>query len=295
MRPFLSTAIAACLFMTGYAQDEPRSVSSRITEVTVFLNGAQVQRNGAKSIGKGITTLKFDNLSASIDPNSIQVSAKGAMTILSVTHQMNYLKGTESNPRVKELKDSLEYLDMKLNLNTRLSQVYVEERSMLQANKTIQVNEKTIFAEDLEDVANFYRDRMSEIMLKTLELETLKTDLKKHKKRVQTKLREITTGKNQYTGEILVEVSAEAPVNAKMQINYMVRKAGWTPIYDLRAKDTSSPIKMDYKAKVWQSSGVDWKNVKLTLSTGNPTQSGTKPEMKPWILRCYTPSVSYGK
>jgi hypothetical protein len=50
-------------------------------------------------------------------------------------------------------------------------------------------------------------------------------------------------------------------------------------------KDISSPINLQYKANVFQSSGEDWKDVKLFLSTGNPNENGTKPVINPWYLK----------
>jgi hypothetical protein len=50
-------------------------------------------------------------------------------------------------------------------------------------------------------------------------------------------------------------------------------------------KDISSPINLQYKANVFQSSGEDWKDVKLFLSTGNPNEDGTKPVISPWYLK----------
>ncbi|WP_316772794.1 mucoidy inhibitor MuiA family protein [Pedobacter frigiditerrae] len=64
----------------------------------------------------------------------------------------------------------------------------------------------------------------------------------------------------------------------------MVNNAGWYPSYDIRAKDVSSPIELVYKANVSQSSGEDWKNVRLALSSGNPTTNSTKPSLGTYNL-----------
>jgi hypothetical protein len=86
------------------------------------------------------------------------------------------------------------------------------------------------------------------------------------------------------TSNILVTVSAKAALQSQFTLTYLVNKAGWYPTYDIRAKNVNSPITISYKANVTQQSGEDWKNVKLTLSTGNPTVSGSKPELTPYFL-----------
>jgi uncharacterized protein (TIGR02231 family) len=57
----------------------------------------------------------------------------------------------------------------------------------------------------------------------------------------------------------------------------------------LRAKDSKSPVQLSYKAQVYQSTGIDWNNVKLKLSTANPTLGGTKPTLSAWYLNIYEP------
>jgi len=67
------------------------------------------------------------------------------------------------------------------------------------------------------------------------------------------------------TSEIVVSLSAEAPTDANFEISYVVGNAGWVPQYDIRAINTKSPLQLSYKANVFQSTGEEWKNVKLKL------------------------------
>jgi uncharacterized protein (TIGR02231 family) len=53
----------------------------------------------------------------------------------------------------------------------------------------------------------------------------------------------------------------------------------------MRADNVNAPINLMYKAKVTQNTGIDWKNVKLTLSSGNPNQNNTAPILQAWFLR----------
>ncbi|MFM2327770.1 MAG: hypothetical protein RIR31_1972, partial [Bacteroidota bacterium] len=95
------------------------------------------------------------------------------------------------------------------------------------------------------------------------------------------------------TSEVVVTVQSNETVNADFRLSYFVDKAGWYPTYDIRVKDIMNPIMMAYKANVYQSSGEDWKEVKLTLSTADPKQNGEKPNLPTWYLHYFTPQ-SYG-
>lgn len=64
----------------------------------------------------------------------------------------------------------------------------------------------------------------------------------------------------------------------------MVTDAGWAPNYDLHAEDISQPIELKYRAKVFNNTGVDWNDIKLKLSTADPSKSAAKPILDPWEL-----------
>jgi uncharacterized protein (TIGR02231 family) len=68
----------------------------------------------------------------------------------------------------------------------------------------------------------------------------------------------------------------------------LVNNAGWIPQYDLRNQTTNNTIKLTYKAQVYQNTGVQWDNVRLSLSTNNPYANKTKPELTPWYLNYST-------
>ena len=49
-------------------------------------------------------------------------------------------------------------------------------------------------------------------------------------------------------------------------------------------KSILQPITLVYKANVSQNSGLDWKNIKLSLSSGIPNQSNETPILRAWHL-----------
>ena len=67
-----------------------------------------------------------------------------------------------------------------------------------------------------------------------------------------------------------------------------------SPTYDLRVEDLKNPVKLFYKANVYQNSGVKWDKIKITLSTGNPSEGAQAPALQPWYLAFYNP-VAYGE
>ncbi|MBC7522876.1 MAG: mucoidy inhibitor MuiA family protein, partial [Flavobacterium sp.] len=87
------------------------------------------------------------------------------------------------------------------------------------------------------------------------------------------------------SGKLILQVMNEIAGTVLLDISYITNTASWAPFYDLRATNLSDPINMIYKAQVVQNSGVDWKKVKLTLSSGNPNQNNQQPSLNTWFLK----------
>ena len=276
--------IALALFATASAQETKKQVDSKIDNVTVFLNGAQVNRTATVSVAKGTTELVFHDVSTSVNPQSIQVTTDNDLTVLSVNHQINYIEEQRKREEIVKLETQLKALKEKLNYETAMLQVYQQEENMLIKNQAIGGNNVLIKAIDLKEAMDFQRLRMTEVKNKQLEINQKITSYTKDIARIQQQLNELSAQNTRASGEIVVSVSAKEAGSAKVALSYVVNNAGWFPTYDLRVTDISKPMYLKYKANVSQNSGEDWNKVSLTLSSGNPNENGTKPTLNPWNL-----------
>jgi TonB-dependent SusC/RagA subfamily outer membrane receptor len=86
-------------------------------------------------------------------------------------------------------------------------------------------------------------------------------------------------------GKLIIQVMNDLAGSVDFDINYITNNATWKPFYDLRATTIAEPIDMSYKAEVTQNTGIDWKKVKLSLSSGNPNQNNQQPELGAWFLQ----------
>jgi hypothetical protein len=96
--------------------------------------------------------------------------------------------------------------------------------------------------------------------------------------------------KNQKTGGVLhLQLSAAADTKADFTISYISQNAYWTPYYDIRVADVKNPATIIYKSKIVQTTGIDWKKVKLSLSSSVPNQLGNAPVLRSWFLSYIDP------
>jgi uncharacterized protein (TIGR02231 family) len=288
--PFLILFIVS---VSALGQNDKKNIKSSIKEVTVFLNRAQISSTGNTHLEPGTTEIVVNDLSQFIDQQSIQVSGKGDFIIMSVKHSMNFLDQHKKTEEVLTLEDSIADYELKIAVMKNFQDVLSKEEQMIMKNQSIGGADKGVLADDLEDMADFFRDRLNEI-----KTESLKNDrhLKKSIARLQdfqNQYNALYTLKNQPTSKITITVSAKSATNAAFNIQYIVNQAGWYPVYDFRAKDTKSSVQVNYKAQVFQNTGMSWDKVKLKLSTANVSLGGTKPDLSPWFLQIYNP-MAYG-
>jgi uncharacterized protein (TIGR02231 family) len=283
------TVLVAFMLMvsTWALSQHEKSVESKITNVTVFLNKAQVTREVKSRIEAGKTSLVVTGLTSQLDQESIQVAGKGSFVILGIAHRQNYLSEFNIPKPLQSLKDSLELLQNQLLKETSQKEILNKEEAMLSANQKIGGTNQNLTAAELKAMADFYRARLSDIVTSRMKQDEKIKKLNESIVKVQRQINEKNEMYGRNTSEIVISLSAEAPTTVDLDVNYIVANAGWYALYDLRAINTKSPITLSYKANVYQSTGEEWKNVRLKLSTANPTLGGLKPELYAWYLNFY--------
>lgn len=279
---FTFIGLVLCLYTSAQTK---KNIDSKIEKVTVFLEGAQVQRTAKTSLTAGKYELVFTNISPSIDKQSIQVKAEANVTVLSVIHQQNFLKEQQKQDEIKEVETLKEVQLEKIALQRNILNVYKQEENMLIKNQQVGGANNGLKAIDLKDAADFQRSRLTEVYQKQMETDRAIKKMELELLKMNKQLMELNQKAETSTSEIHVAVSTKETTNSNFTITYLVKQSGWFPTYDIRVKDISSPINLQYKANVFQSSGEDWKDVKLFLSTGNPNENGTKPVVSPWYLK----------
>lgn len=292
---YFSFVIYFTTYCNFFTAQNIKEVNSKIKDVTVFLNSAEIKRIANIVVNKGSNEIKLTQLSPYIQPNSIQVKADNKnITIVSVNSQVNYLDREKLNksPEVKSINDSIEELSLKLQIRESYERVYKEEKSLLLANKKIGGENTGVDIEDLMDIADFYRDRLANIETKLL-------DIKRDKKKLNDAINRLNKQRSLYynnvknTGEILINITSLQKTNAKIEVVFVSSNAGWEPFYDIRSNNIKEPIELVYKGKVHQKTGNDWNNVNIKLSTGNPSSNNTQPKFSKWYLQYYTPINTY--
>ena len=268
----------------------PTRVESRITEVTVYLSGAQITRTA--EISTDMQEVVFGNLPAGLRAESIQASGGNGVSIRSVEHTVNHLEAAEYTKEITDLQTRLKELERKRQCENNKIELGKLEESFFAENRKLAGTESGLKAEELKASVLFYNERMAGVRETRMACMQRLEELEEETAGVVAQLGGFDRGRIEPVSEITVTVAVEKdtdePVLAKgLALSYFVENASWQPSYDIRAKDTTGNISLHYKASVSQNTGENWEDVKLFLSTGNPSVGGACPEIRPWYLNFY--------
>ncbi|MFD2908750.1 DUF4139 domain-containing protein [Flavobacterium ardleyense] len=294
MKKILVTTLLL-LSVIGLAQ-KPIFTAAKIKNATVYSNSAELIHSASVSIPSGTSEVVIKNIADYINENTIQIGAPANVTVLSVQFTRNFISEyevDETNPAIKKVRDSIILVQKELGKIANEKVSYSKTIDLLDKNQTVAGENSGLNVSELMKLVDYYRTKRNELSNTVNTLYEKETKLNEKLTRLNSKL-ELNTQKAEKSsqGKLVLQVMTDVASSVNFDINYITNNASWTPFYDLRADNINSPINLLYKAKVVQNTGIDWKKVKLTLSSGNPNQNNTAPILQAWFLR-YGNNVNY--
>lgn len=282
-----ASIIFTLLIFAGVNAQEVRDISTSIEKAILFPDRAQLFHTGEAVINPGTTVLKIKGLSPRIISETIQVQGGGDFMIMSVNQQVNYLDNQEESDEVTALKDKIEILTAKIEDELTAIEILKEKEAFLVANRVITGGEKGITPVELKTLTDQYVAGIESVRKGILDKTRISKQYREEKTKLEKQLSEAVSRSSLPVSELVITVSSTKSLKAKIMINYLVMDAGWFPSYDIRVDGTDAPAAIFYKANVWQNSGIEWKNIKLSFSSASPSVSGVLPVLYPWYINFY--------
>jgi uncharacterized protein (TIGR02231 family) len=296
MKKLFISSIILFSFCSCLLAENEKDIKADLKHVTVYPDRAQLIHESTFDLPDGKTTLKLKALSPFIDAQSIQVKGMGEFTILSVNLQNNFVQNLEDSPEMKSIRSQLESLQAKVEDENAAIKTLQEKEAFLIANRAILVKETAFSIDQFKILMELYTSNIEMVNVSVLKKNRLIKECEKQIAALQQQISQ-RLGKQQLpSGEISVTVSCDKPGSGKMSFSYVVMNAGWYPSYDIRVDEISKPVTIYYKANVYQNTGLDWNNVKLSFSNATPWVSGNVPVLDTWFIDFYFPlrAMGYG-
>lgn len=270
-----------------FAGENEQKVEAPISSVIVYLTGGEISHKKQITLAPGRNELVFVGLSAHLIPKSIQFTGTGDFALLAMSSRIDYLYGQKkSDVRIQQVKDSMILMEDALAITRGNIDAYNREKQMLEMNRLVTGGNDGVTAAELKATADFYVTRLMEINAEVVKLTRKETNQREVYDRLTQQYYALNKRENPPMAEvtILVNNATSAKIISDCELRYVVSDCGWAPAYDLIAEDVGKPIDLKYRAKVFNSTDVDWKDIKMKLSTADPMQSAVAPVMEKWTL-----------
>lgn len=277
---FSLIAIPACLAQNG----KLITLDPGIERMTVYLNGGEVRTSADVDLAAGINTIELKELSQFMYVQSVQVAVKGEVAILSVNPAEDRIPADRSEPRIAGLKDSLEMLNVKIIELTDRIGADQAAKAMLAQNYEIGGANAVKTAEALAKTADFFQDRTLKLNRDISAATREKAALEEAHRKASAELGQLENTGGRTRKKVTVVMNADRAMRTKLELRYLVANTGWSPAYDLVARNNTDPITLRYKAQVYNNTGIDWKKMNLVLSTADPSLGASSPKLERWEL-----------
>ncbi len=284
------------LLLTTVSANAATIADSSIQSVTVYPDRAIVTRVTTLDLMPGHQEIFFKGLPVNLFPDSLQVSGNGSAqaTILDVQATPTQLKQV-ANARIQEILTEIRDLkEISNTLNDR-STVLQDQRDYYEKIKTATTSPSSNpeaatplpSIEEWEKLVSFYGKGIHNVLSEIRKLNLEKEEVTKKIEALQRQLNTLQAPSFKTVNDVSVKIEVKKAGSIQMNLEYMVPGAHWSPTYDSRVNSNKKLIELNYSATIRQSTGEDWSDVSLTLSTARPSLSGTPPELYPWVVDKY--------
>lgn len=271
-----------------------------ISSAAVYFGyGAELTHIAKVKVDAGTKIIVLNLLSTNADINSLQISVPEEVALLS-QHYSVYYPPVPLLPKTREvekLEDSILLVQKEISrINNLISidQEILNKTGFLIETTFKTTGNKTVTSDEVVKLLEYYNTKIEK--LKTTIYNQGQSILMQNKRidELRKRIATITTlvpVKQKPYGQVFLQVMCKRAGEIPIDLSYYTPNAGWTALYDIRVNSKTNKVKMVYKASLTQTTGIDWKNTKLTLSTGTPNFGVSAPILTPWYLQLYVPGL----
>ncbi len=265
-------------------------IESKPSRVTIYTMGATLFQSGSVMLKKGTNQIEFRGISVKVDADRILLQFSGSAKVVALTEVALDLNALEQNANYKNIKDSLKYIQVQINETNDLISIYNKERDLFSSNMSIGGSNVGVNALELQKTADLFRSRLTEIVrllrkyqIQLDNLADIRTALKSSKQKAENIFYKTNS-------VVKATIESETANTETYEFQYFATDCGWAPFYDFKIADISKPVNLVYNAKMYNSTGIDWNNIQLTVSTSDPSKSAMLPVLDPWRIDFESPT-----
>ncbi|MBR5049131.1 MAG: mucoidy inhibitor MuiA family protein [Erysipelotrichaceae bacterium] len=245
---------------------------SIIREAAIYRNGAIIRRTGNIHLEAGKQSVQIYGLTRDADTNTVRLALPEGLAGNNV--QVMVLTKEAQQEMTNELWKKLNQTETRIATLNRQIELW-EINADFSSKESLSIKEMSDYIEMIPE--------RKEKLQKEIE------KLEEEKKELNRQLSEKQKEAERYI--VTADITAEKEGDYPFELRYYAGRLSWQPVYEIHTDDDNDRIMIRLRGKIQQNTSEDWKNVKVTLYTGNPSLSGTIPHLSPEYLNFYVHSV----
>lgn len=281
-------AVAGMLFplVTVAENIEPRAA---IKKVTVFTDRALIEKEMTVELKRGENIIRIPKLTSWLVNESLQIGLPGQndVTISEVVIEDALLKDTE-RPEVQKLQSQLDELNRQINEANNRKSVIASSNDFYQRTNPFP-NSQRVTATDMEAHTRYLEKMLMENYGRMATIDGEIKKLNDRKAVVESELGNLSPGTGSCKNIIVRLQTASDKSSVPVGLSYITLQSGWAPQYEIRAASAVAKMSFTYFATIWQSTGEDWSQANIEISTARPFVYGNPPKLTGWYLDAWQP------
>ncbi len=252
-------------FLVPILSSGQKNIKANPYAVQISTQGAFVSCNTEiVTLSKGLNSVRLQNLAKDISVSNISLKLPENTKIISI--EKHFVSEPKNDPEFSKIDSMLKFTQDSLNWVLFAIERNKQLVEILRSNQKIEVSDKSIYVDDLDELLNYYK-------LKYRKLERDKLNRIYHRNQLISQIDSLKTAKQRRIATLnypftYVDVQISSPMeqNCIIQINYSTRLASWEPKYTVWLNNNESSLELNGLLR--QNTGVNWVNCQIGLSYG---------------------------
>lgn len=261
------------------------AVDTSVSEVTVYTGGALVTRSASLSLTAGEQQIELTGFPSNLDAQTmrLEVDNKNVRVGQVNVKQNKFLEArdpvvislkeqiTLNQDQIRQVQDSTNAAKLQLKFLESLAAGYSKEAWIGSAQGSADTSSwqkaLTLMSTGSEAANKIIRKNILKLSKLNSQASLLNREL--------SDKRSLKASNN----SVVINLSSSDASKVQVKVHYLQDDAGWGPSYEARLNSSNGKLLLAQKAVLWQGTEEPWSNVKVTLSTSQPSQEMQAPTL----------------
>jgi uncharacterized protein (TIGR02231 family) len=286
-----STTLALCfvsLSHSSFAVDI--QATAAITKVTVSQGSADITRTGLVAVPAGEHNLIISGLPGQLDLSRLVISLADKdvrLGNLRVRREDQKTLTGESQQQLQNQLDELSYQRGRVDDTVQSANMQIKLLESLSSGN-LGTPESTFSSDSITEILSVVSSSSNTARQTIRDAQRRGSGLDIEIEQLRRRLAEFAS-RNRFSQVAVAAVASPTARDLAFTITYPANGARWTWLYEARLNTDSSFLELGRKISVNQTTGENWKNVELTITTARPSSRISPPEIDSLLVSLDAP------